>query len=182
MEFNTQNAQELLNEHVKDEYQKLHSKMVATGLKAYAQKLNEDENLWFITGLLHDLDYFEFPNEHPTKSIEWFKQWNFPDELIHAVEAHAHERTNVTPNSKLAGALLATDELAGFLYAYSLMRPEGFTGMKASSIKKKFKDKGFAKKIDREDIMFGIESFGVDFNEHVSFLIDVYQNMEELKA
>lgn len=169
-------ALKLLEDHVKDDYQKLHSKMIAAGLEAYATKFNEDTHLWYITGLLHDLDYFEFPDQHPLKSIEWFKEWNYPQELIHAVAAHYWKKTNELPQSKLAATLIATDELAGFLYAYSLMRPTGFEGMEASSVKKKFKDKTFAAKIDREEILFGIEKLNVDFKDHVDFLINVYKS------
>lgn len=166
-------AHELLKKYVTDEYQQHHAKMVATVLKEYAKKYNEDENLWYITGLLHDIDYQQYPDEHPFKSLEWFKQWNYPEPLIHAVSAHYFKKTNEEPKTKLAAALIACDELCGFLYAYSLMRPDGYKGMKASSVKKKFKDKGFAQKIDRTDITYGIEKLQVDFNEHVQFLIDV---------
>lgn len=168
-------ALKLLEQHVKEPYQVLHAKMVAVGLEAYAEKFGEEKDLWYITGLLHDLDYFEFPTEHPKKSLEWFKDWNYPDELIHAVAAHAHERTGVEPETKLAAALIAVDELAGLLYAYSLMRPEGFKGMEVSSAKKKFKDKAFAAKVDREEIMFGVEKLGVELGEHIGFLIGVFQ-------
>ncbi|MBI2414433.1 HD domain-containing protein [candidate division WWE3 bacterium] len=171
-------AQKILEEHVKDRYQQMHSKMIAVGLEAYAKKFGEDEKLWYITGLLHDLDYFEFPNEHPSESLKWFKEWDYPVELIHAVAAHYWKKTNEMPASKLAATLIATDELAGFLYAYSLMRPGGFEGMEASSVKKKFKDKTFAAKIDREEILFGIEKLGVEFKEHVEFLIEVYKGFD----
>lgn len=171
----------MLEEHVTDKYQLLHARMVAEGLKAYARKFGENEDLWWITGLIHDVDYFEFPDEHPHRSLEWFAEKGYPEQLQHAVSAHAWKWTNVQPQTKLAAALIAIDELAGFLYAYSLMRPEGWNGMGVSSIKKKFKDKSFAAKIDREEIQFGITKLGVDFDEHVQFLIDVYQNMDELK-
>ncbi|MBI2620783.1 HD domain-containing protein [candidate division WWE3 bacterium] len=168
----------LLSTHVKDNYQRLHAKMVAEALGAYAKKLGEDDSLWYITGLLHDLDYYEFPNEHPRIELDWFKEWNYPREMIHAVEAHARSITGTEPQSKLACAILAVDELAGFLYAYSLMRPGGFIGMDATSVKKKFKDKTFARKIDRGGIKYGVEKFGVEFGEHVSFLISVFRNMD----
>uniref|UniRef100_A0A7C4TSA1 HD domain-containing protein n=1 Tax=candidate division WWE3 bacterium TaxID=2053526 RepID=A0A7C4TSA1_UNCKA len=168
-------AQKLLEQHVKDDYQKMHSKMVAAGLEAYAEKFGEDKDLWYITGLLHDLDYYEFPDQHPLESLKWFKEWDYPEELSHAVSAHYWKKTNEMPNSKLAATLISTDELAGFLYAYSLMRPTGWEGMEASSVKKKFKDKTFAAKIDREEIMFGVEKLGIDFKDHVDFLIGVYK-------
>jgi lysyl-tRNA synthetase class 2 len=168
-------ALNLLEDHVKEPYQVLHAKMVAAGLEAYAEKFGEDKDLWYLTGLLHDVDYFEFPTEHPKKSLEWFEEWNYPTELTHAVAAHAHERTGVEPESRLAAALIAVDELAGLLYAYSLMRPEGFSGMEVSSAKKKFKDKAFAAKVDRDEIMFGVEKLGVDLGEHIEFLIGIFQ-------
>ena len=175
MEFTKETAKKLLEEHVKDDYQKLHASMVATALEAYAKKLGEDENLWYTTGLLHDIDYFEFPDAHPNESLKWFKEWGFPLELITAVAEHAFDRTRVEIQTKLGAALTACDEMSGFLYAYSLMRPEGFEGMEASSVKKKFKDKAFARKVSREDINIGIEKFGVDFKEHVSFLVEVFK-------
>ena len=170
-------ALKLLEEHVKDDYQKLHVKMVAAALEMYAKEYGEDLGLWYITGILHDLDYFEFPDEHPMRSLGWFKEWNYPEELIHAVAAHNWKRSGVQPESKLAAALIATDELSGFLYAYSLMRPEHWEGMKPSSVQKKFKDKAFAAKIDREEIMFGVEKLGVDFSEHIQKLIEVFKPM-----
>jgi len=169
-------ALKLLEEHVKDDYQKYHAKMVALGLEFYAGKYKSDPQLWYITGLLHDIDYFEYPDQHPTESLKWFKEWEYPEELIHAVAAHYWKKTNEMPNSKLAATLIATDELAGFLYAYSLMRPTGFEGMEASSVKKKFKDKTFAAKIDREEILFGVNNLGIDFTEHVNNLISVYKD------
>ena len=180
-EFTREAALELLEKHVRDDYQQLHSKMVAAGMEAYGKKFGEDADLWYITGLLHDLDYFEYPNQHPNEALKWFETWGFPKEMIHGVAAHAHKASGIEPESQMAAALIAIDELAGFMYAYSLMRPEGFEGMKAKSIKKKFKDKAFARKINREEINYGIEKFDVDFSEHVSFLIDVFQNLPELK-
>jgi len=167
-------ARELLFEKVKDEYQRKHSEMVADAMEAYANKFGEDAELWYITGLLHDLDYYAFPKEHPAKSVEWFKEWGYPEELMHAVESHAFMRTNVKPQTKIAKALIACDEMSGLLYAYSLMRPEGFKDMKAKSVKKKFKDKSFAAKVDRSDIQFGMDELGVEFNEHVEILISVF--------
>lgn len=173
-------AKKLLGEYVQDQYQRLHSNMVANALEKYAELYSEDKELWYITGLLHDLDYYKFPDEHPKKSIEWFREWGYPNELIHAVEAHAFMRTGVKPESRLAKALIACDELSGFLYAYSLMRPTGFEGMKAKSVMKKFKDKAFAAKIDRTDINYGVTELGVDFKEHIDLLIGIFKEMTEL--
>ncbi|MFA9289342.1 MAG: lysine--tRNA ligase [Weeksellaceae bacterium] len=170
----------LVESHVQDEYQKLHSRMVAAGMAQLAQDLGENEELWYITGLVHDADYFEHPEEHPKKSLEWFKEKGYPDALIQAVAAHAWQRTEVKPQTKLDYALIACDELSGLLYAYSLMRPERFNGMKASSVMKKFKDKNFAAKIDREEIMLGIDGLGFELSDHMTRLISVFTQMPEL--
>ncbi|MBP9758753.1 HD domain-containing protein [Candidatus Dojkabacteria bacterium] len=172
-------AQKLLAEHVQDQYQLYHSRMVALAMEAYAEKYGEDKDKWYITGLLHDLDYFEFPQEHPKKSLEWFKEWGYPEDVIHAVRAHAMDYNGlekIEPQNKLAAALIACDELSGLLHAYSLMRPGGYEGMEVSSVKKKFKDKFFAAKINRSDIDFGIEKLGVEFTDHVQLLIETFQS------
>ena len=171
-------AEDLLKKHVLDEYQLMHSRMVAKVLEKYAEKFGADKELWYLTGLLHDLDYYEYPEQHPEVALKWFEERNFPKELIHAVAAHAHSKTNEEPKTKLASCLLATDELCGFIWAYSLMRPNGFEGMEASSVIKKFKDKGFAAKIDREEIQTGVNSFGVDFKEHIEFVISVLKEFK----
>ena len=111
---------------------------------------NEDPLLWYVTGLLHDIDFQEHPDTHPGPSLHWFKEWGFPDSLIHAVEAHAYGYHGFAtlPQTKLAAALVACDELTGIFYAYRKMNPLRYGDMKASSIRKKFKDPGFAAKID----------------------------------
>lgn len=170
-------AQKLLDEHVKDEYLKLHSQMVAKAMEAYAEKYGEDKDKWYITGLLHDLDYSEFPGEHPGKSLEWFKEWGFPEDVIHAVRAHALDYNGyakIEPESKMAAALIACDEMCGILHAYSLMRPTGYQGMETKSVKKKFKDKAFAAKINRDDISYGVDKLGVDLGDHIAFLVEVF--------
>jgi len=172
-------AMALLKKHVKDKYQVEHAKTVAYVMEKYAEKLKENKQLWYVTGLLHDLDYQEHPNEHPFKEIEWFKKKKYPDELVHAVEAHCYLETGVKPQTKLAFGLLAVDELTGIMYAYSLMRPDGFKGMKVKSFKKKFKDMKFAAKVSREEINYGIEKFGIEFNEHVEFVIKVLEEMNK---
>jgi len=167
-------AEAKLVENIKEPYLQLHSRMVAKAMKAYASKFQEDENLWYITGLIHDLDYEQFPSEHPARSLEWFEQWGYDPRLIHAVAAHAISNPRVKPETNMAKALIAIDELAGLLYAYSLMRPDGFKGMEAKSAMKKFKDKAFAAKIDREEIKYGVTELGIDLKEHISNLITIY--------
>ena len=171
-------ALQLLEKHVADDYQKMHSKMVALVLEKYAEKFGAPKDLWYLTGLLHDLDYYEYPNQHPEVALKWFEDLNLPSELIHAVSAHAHTKTGTEPKTKLASCLLASDELCGFIWAYSLMRPNGFDGMDSSSVLKKFKDKGFAAKIDRQEIQTGVNYFGEDFKEHIDFVINVLKDFK----
>ena len=170
----------LLEEHVHDEYQIKHSKMVAAVLESYAKKFGADHDLWYLTGLLHDLDYYEYPEQHPEIAVKWFEERKFPNELIHAVKAHAFTKTNEEPKTKLASCLLASDELCGFIWAYSLMRPGGLDGMEASSVMKKFKDKTFAAKIDREEISRGVEFFEVDMKEHIEQIISVLKEFKKV--
>lgn len=163
----------LLHQHVSDDYQRLHALMVATAMEGYADSLGEDSLLWFVTGLLHDIDYEQHPATHPGPSLGWFKDWGYPAELIHAVEAHAYgyHDFKTLPETKLAAALLACDEISGIFYAYRKMNPVPYGQMKASSIKKKFKDHGFAAKIDRTTIELGCEKFGIPLDDHVANLI-----------
>ena len=166
-------AAALLRQHVNDPYQLLHAGMVAAAMEGYALQLNEDPPLWYLTGLLHDIDFQEHPETHPAPSLQWFKDWGYPDSLIHAVEAHAYGYHGFVtlPQTKLAEALVACDELTGIFYAYRKMNPVPYGDMKASSIRKKFKDPGFAAKIDRSTIQLGCDKLGVPLDEHIANLI-----------
>jgi putative nucleotidyltransferase with HDIG domain len=166
-------ARQLLEQHVQDEYQRHHALMVATAMESYANRFQGDPHLWFITGLLHDIDFEKHPQTHPRESLRWFAEWNYPPELIHAVEAHAYGYNGFTslPQTKLAAALLATDELCGIFYAYRKLNPVRYSEMKASSIKKKVKEPAFAAKVDRKTIYVGCEHLGVSLDEHIASLI-----------
>jgi predicted hydrolase (HD superfamily) len=169
-------AQALLEKHVKDEYQRLHGVMVATAMEGYAPRFGGDPHLWYLTGLLHDIDFDQFPDTHPAESLKWFAEWGYPEDLIHAVEAHAYGYHGYTtlPRTKLAAALLACDEISGIFYAYRKLNPVPYGGMKASSIKKKVKDPAFAAKIDRATITLGCEHLGVTVDDHVTNLIGFF--------
>jgi len=166
-------ARHLLEKHVSDDYQRYHARMVATAMEGYASVFQADPHLWFVTGYLHDLDFEEHPETHPTESLRWFAEWGYPEDLIHAVEAHAYGYHGYAtlPRTKLAAALLATDELCGIFYAYRKMNPVRYGEMKAGSIKKKLKDTGFAAKIDRATIATGCERLGVSQDDHIAHLI-----------
>lgn len=170
-------AQTLLESHVRDEYQRYHALMVATAMEGYARKLNAAPELWYLTGYLHDIDFDEHPETHPAESLRWFAEWQYPDDLIHAVEAHAYGYHGYTtlPRTPLAAALLACDEISGIFYAYRKMNPVPYGEMKASSIKKKIKDPSFAAKIDRSTITTGCEHLGVTVDDHVVNLIAFFK-------
>ena len=173
-------AHQLLEEHVSDTYQRLHAHMVATAMEGYANMYDESTDLWYITGLLHDIDFEKYPDTHPTESLTWFKEWEYPEELIHAVEAHAYDYNGFTtlPKTKLAAALMACDEISGIFYAYQKLNPIPFGSMKASSIRKRIKDTGFAPKIKREDIERGCEHLGVTQDEHITNLISFFTALD----
>jgi putative nucleotidyltransferase with HDIG domain len=166
-------ARGLLAEHVTDTYQRFHAEMVARAVEGYAEKLGEDKELWWLTGYLHDIDYDKHPTEHPGPSLIWFKSWGYPQELIHAVEAHAFGFNGYTTKGEtiLAKALLACDEISGIFYAYQKLNPIPFGEMKASSIKKRLQDTRFAPGIDRTHIFRACEEFGITIDEHIANLI-----------
>ncbi len=172
-------AQKLLESHVRDEYQRYHARMVATAMEGYAKQFGEDELLWYLTGLLHDIDFEKHPAAHPGESLKWFKGWGYPEEMIHAVEAHAYGYNGFTtlPQGKLASALMACDEISGIFYAYRKMNPILYGQMKTSSILKRLKEKGFAAKIDRAVIVRGCEALGVPLEKHVENLIEFFSTL-----
>jgi putative nucleotidyltransferase with HDIG domain len=173
-------AEKLLAAHVADTYQRYHARMVATAMDGYARLYGEDVELWYLTGLLHDIDFEEYPNEHPARALTWFREWGYPEELVHAVEAHAYGYNDFVtlPETKLAAALLACDEISGIFYAYQKLNPVPFDTMKVSSIKKRLKEKAFAAKIERESIYLGCEKLGVELDAHIGNLIKFFSVLD----
>jgi putative nucleotidyltransferase with HDIG domain len=169
-------AQQRLEQYVQDEYQRHHAVMVATAMAGYANVFQEDAQLWYVTGLLHDIDFEQHPDTHPAESLRWFQEWNYPEDLIHAVEAHAYgyHGFNTLPRTKLAAALLACDEICGIFYAYRKLNPVRYGEMKASSIKKKVNEPAFAAKVDRTTIYTGCEHLGVSVDDHIANLIKFF--------
>ena len=171
----------LLEQYIENENLRHHCKMVASAMEAYARKLDIEENEvenWWHAGLLHDLDWEKYPDEHPRLAVEEILPENgYPEHVIEAVRAHAPERTGKEPESKIERYLFACDELSGFMHAVSLMRPNGFQDMKVKSVNKKLKDKSFAANVPRDDIRKGAELIHTDLNEHILFLIDVFKNV-----
>ena len=173
-------AKTLLEEYVQDDYQRFHALMVGTAMEGYATQLGMDVELWFLTGYLHDIDYDRHPSEHPGPSLEWFKQWDYPPEMIQAVLAHANGFNGFTvpAESTLDKALIACDEICGIFYAYQKLNPVPFGDMKAKSIKKRLKETRFAPGIDRDHIMNGVEDFGITIDEHVDNLIAFLKDLD----
>lgn len=168
-------SEALVNEYIKNEALKHHCYMVAQAMEAYAKDLGEDSELWYQAGLLHDLDWEMYPDEHPNKAISDIIN-HYPSELIEAVRAHAPGRTGKQPETLIERYLFACDELSGLMHAVSLMRPNGFSDMKVKSVKKKIKDKSFAANVSRDDIRQGFELIGKTPEEHIGFLIEVFKD------
>jgi len=172
---NRSQSEQLLENKIKNDALRHHCIMVARAMHAYAEHLGEDSELWYQTGLLHDLDWEAFPDEHPNKAIaEWLIE--YPQEMRDAIAAHAPERTGKKPETLIEKYLFACDELSGFMHAVSILRPGGFSDMKPKSIKKKLKDKGFAASVSREDIAQGFELIKKTPDEHIGFLIEVFKD------
>ena len=172
-------AQQILESMTKSASLLRHMRTVELVMEAYASKLGEDKEQWAVTGLLHDADYEAFPDQHPNVIVEKLRGMG-EDKIAHAISAH-YTKWGVPYNTSLDKALLATDELTGFIVACAQIRPDGISTLETKSVVKKLKDKGFAAKVDREEVYKGAELFGVDLNEHIGFIIDVLKaNKQEL--
>jgi predicted hydrolase (HD superfamily) len=150
-----------------------HSRAVEIVMRAAASQYGDpqaDADQWAVTGLLHDADYEQWPDEHPRRIVDWLREQG-EEAMAYAVSCH-QTKWNLTPTTALDKCLLACDELAGFVIACCLVRPEGIATLEAKSVKKKLKDKAFAAKVDREIIRSSVELLGVDFDRHIQFVID----------
>ncbi len=171
-------AWKLLCEYTQSESLRKHALAVEACLRAYARKLGADEELWGVAGLLHDFDYERWPNaehhpskEHPYEGSRILRERGYPEEVIHAILGHAHY-SGVARVSPLDHALFACDELSGFLTACALIKPsKSIHEVEAASVKKKLKDKAFARGVNRDDVYQGAEEMGVPVEEHISFCI-----------
>lgn len=168
-----QESMKLLNTYIKNDRLRHHCLMVADAMAAYAKKLGEDEELWYQSGLLHDLDWELYPDEHPNKAISDILT-EYPQALLDAIAAHAPERTGKHPETTLEKHLFACDEISGFMHAVSLLRPNGFADMKPSSVKKKLKDTAFAATVNRADITESVDLIQSTLEDHLQFLIEVF--------
>jgi putative nucleotidyltransferase with HDIG domain len=171
-------AWELLTEFTQSESLRKHALSVEACMRAYARKFAlgsaEEEDLWGVVGLLHDFDYDKYPSldDHPYKGNEILKERGYPEEIRKAIMSHA-EYTGVTRDTPMEKALFACDELAGFITAVALIKPgKSLSEVDAKSVRKRMKDKAFARKVNRDDIVNGAAELGVDLEEHITFCIE----------
>ncbi|HEX6251649.1 MAG TPA: HD domain-containing protein [Gemmatimonadaceae bacterium] len=172
----------LMQEFTASDSLRKHMLAVEAGMRAYAEKLGEDVELWGLAGLLHDFDYERFPNdahspteEHPSEGVRILRERGYPEEVLEAILGHA-AYTGAPRNSRMAKALFAVDELTGLITATALVKPSrSVADVDARSVRKKMKDKAFARGVNREDIVDGASDLGVDLDEHISFVIGAMQ-------
>jgi putative nucleotidyltransferase with HDIG domain len=163
----------LLTEFTQSENLRKHALAVEACMRAYARKLGSDENLWGVVGLLHDFDYDRWPRleDHPYKGNEILRERGYSDEIRKAIMSHA-EYTGVPRETPMEKTLFACDELAGFITAVALVKPgKSLAEVDAKSVRKKMKDKAFARSVNRNDIVSGAADLGVDLEEHIAFCI-----------
>ena len=179
--LNREEAYQLLTEYTKSESLIKHALAVEAIMKAYARKFGEDENKWGIVGLLHDFDYEQYPTipDHPLKGAAILEAQGYPADVIYAIKTHA-DYLDLPRKSLMDKTLFAVDELSGLLTAAALVQPQKtIHTVKLKSVKKKMKDKAFARSVNRDDIRKGVEELGVDLGEHISFCIEA---MKEVAA
>src|ERR671911_2216905 len=170
-------AWELVTEWVSSDSLRKHLLGVEAAMRIYARKWGEDEELYAITGLVHDLDYERYPDletGHPRYALKELEERGYPKEVIDAVAGHA-DFMGVPRETTMAKALYAVDELSGFIAACALVRPTGIVGMTPKSVKKKLKQPSFAAAVNRDEVRRGAEELGVDFDEHVRFVTAALQ-------
>ena len=169
-------AWDLVCEWVNADSLRKHLLGAEAAMRAYARRFGEDEELWGVTGLVHDLDYERFPdlddaeNGHPRSALRLFAELDWPPELIDAVAGHA-TFLGVPRETPMAKSLFAVDELSGFIAACALVRPTGIEGLAPKSVRKKLKQPSFAAGVNREEVRQGAAELGIEFDEHIAFVI-----------
>jgi putative nucleotidyltransferase with HDIG domain len=177
--MNRADALALVHEYTQSEALRKHMLAVETAMRAYARKFGEDEEAWGVVGLLHDFDYERFPNdahsatdEHPSEGVRILAARGLPEPMQRAILGHA-SYCGVARDTPMAKTLFAVDELCGFLVACALVRPSrSLMDLEVSSVKKKLKDKAFARGVSRDDIRQGVEELAVDLDAHIQFVLE----------
>ena len=168
----------LMHEYTASESLRKHMLAVEGAMRAYAQKFGEDEERWGTTGLIHDFDYERFPNnahsateEHPAEGVRILRGKGYPEDILEAILGHA-QYCNTPRESRMAKTLFAVDELTGLITATALVRPsKSVHEVDAKSVRKKMKDKAFARGVNRDDVINGASELGVDLDEHIAFVV-----------
>jgi putative nucleotidyltransferase with HDIG domain len=184
--MNREEAVALMHEYTASDALRKHMYAVEAAMRAYARKYGEDEETWGVVGLLHDFDYERYPNdahspteEHPSHGVGVLRERGVPEEMLTAIMGHA-SYTGVPRESLMAKSLFAVDELCGFLTACALVRPsKSLQDLTVKSVKKKLKDKAFARGVNREEVTQGAEELGVPLEEHVQFVIEALRPVEQ---
>ena len=172
--FTRDDAWQLLCEFTQSDSLRKHALAVEAAMRAYARKFGEDEERWAIVGLLHDFDYemHPTPDKHPLEGARILRERGWPEDIVHAVLCHA-DYLDVERRTPMDRAIYAVDELASFIVAVALVRPhKSIHEVDVAAVRKKMKEKGFARAVDREIIVKGAEVLGVDLDEHIAFVIE----------
>ena len=178
-----QAAWELLCQYTKSESLRKHALAVEACMRAYARRFGEGgegQEKWGVVGLIHDFDYEMYPNapDHPLKGSEILRERGYPEDIRRAILGHA-DYTGVPRDTLMAKALFASDELAGFITACALVRPDRIQSLEAKSVRKRMKDKAFARSVSREDIARGAEELGLPLDEHIAFSIEAMRSIAD---
>jgi len=176
----------IVHEYTKSDSLRKHMLAVEAAMRAYAGKFGEDADRWGLAGLVHDFDYERFPNdahsateEHPAEGVRILRSHGFPEDILEAILGHA-SYSGVPRESKMAKTLFAVDELTGLITATALVRPSrSVMEVEAKSVRKKMKDKAFARGVNRDDVINGAADLGVDLDEHIDFVIKAMQGSAE---
>jgi putative nucleotidyltransferase with HDIG domain len=174
-----EDALALMHEYTASESLRAHMLSVEAAMRAYAVRFGEDPERWGLTGLLHDFDYERFPNdahspteEHPAQGVRILRERGYPEDMLQAILGHA-TYCGVSRETTMAKALFAVDELTGLITASALVRPsKSVLDLDGRSVRKKMKDKGFARGVSREDVLQGVSELGVELDEHIQFVIE----------
>jgi len=172
-------AWELLTEYTKSESLRRHALAVEAAMRAYARRFGEDEERWGITGLLHDFDYERWPDpaDHPLKGAAILEELGYPEDVIYAIKSHA-EYLNLPRRDLMSKTLYAVDEMSGFVMAVAFVRPnKSLHEVEVSSVKKKMKDKAFAKGVHRQQLIESAAELGVDLDDHIQTVIEALRNI-----
>lgn len=176
----------LMHEYTASESLRKHMLSVEAAMRAYAERFGEDPERWGLAGLIHDFDYERYPNsahspteEHPARGVAILRERGWPDDILQAILGHA-TYCNVPRESRMARTLFAVDELTGLITATALVKPsKSVHDVDARSVKKKMKDKAFAKGVNRDDVILGAQELGVEMDEHIQFVIDAMRAVAE---